>query len=241
MTPEQLVTTVSPKINALGSAFYFAPDTLEQGKAAGLDGFRMYFLGRGGVLGDVEPAVVTSAFGWFAPDLVTKIWTSAKAVMEPREAGRLYQECAAAHGRNKLAGVEGVAAFCTLAEKVVAAADPAGLTLFAAWAAEPRADDAPGRAMQLLALLRELRGSAHLVAVLAAGVSPALAHYVKRPDMFQAFGYAEAPEVSDDDRAKLAEAEALTDRLVLPAWRALDEAEAETFAAVLDRIEAALA
>jgi hypothetical protein len=241
MTPEQLVAVASPKINALGSAFYFDVDTLERGKAAGLDGFRMYFLGRGGVLGDVEPAVVTSAFGWFAPELVTKIWTSAKALMGPREGAQLYQECAAALGRKKLAGVEGIATFCALAERVVSAADPAGLTLFAGWAAEPRADDAPARAMQLLAVLRELRGSAHLVAVLATGVSPQLAHYAKRPDMYQAFGYAEAPEVTDDDRAKLADAEALTDQLVLPAWRSLTHDEAETFAGLLDRIEAALA
>ena len=41
------------KTGDIGSAFYFHPDTLAMAKGHGLDGFRMYFLGRGGVLGDV--------------------------------------------------------------------------------------------------------------------------------------------------------------------------------------------
>ena len=41
-------------IGPIGAAFYFHPDTVARGKEAGLDGFRFYILGRGGVLGDVE-------------------------------------------------------------------------------------------------------------------------------------------------------------------------------------------
>ena len=70
-----LVREISDPINTIGSAFYFHPDTLTRGKELGLDGFRFYFLGRGGVLGDVEPAVVVSAYGYFSTPLVTKIWT----------------------------------------------------------------------------------------------------------------------------------------------------------------------
>ena len=58
----------------IGSAFYFHPDTVAKAKSLGLDGFRMYFLGRGGVLGDVEPAVVSSAFGYFEPGLLAHMW-----------------------------------------------------------------------------------------------------------------------------------------------------------------------
>ena len=47
------------------------------------------------------------------------------------------------------------------------------------------------------------------------------------------------PEVTDADRRAHAEAEALTDRLVLPAWSVLDEAGRDTFVEGLARIEAA--
>ena len=81
--------------------------------------------------------------------------------------------------------------FCAAAETVVTNADPAGLALFAALSSEPLADDVPARAMQLVMVLRELRGSVHLLAVVSAGVSPRVAHYFRRPNDFTTFGYAE--------------------------------------------------
>ena len=83
MTPEELIAAASPKIRDVGSAFYFAPETLAKGKELGLDGLRFYMIGRGGVLGDVEPAVVGSAFGYFAPALIEKTWTSAREKVAP--------------------------------------------------------------------------------------------------------------------------------------------------------------
>jgi len=99
MTPQQLITAACPKIGALGSAFYFQPATLATGKEKGLDGFRFYILGRGGVLGDVEAPVITSAFGYFEPSLVARLWDSARAVVAPRDAGRLYMACCQEFGR----------------------------------------------------------------------------------------------------------------------------------------------
>ncbi len=78
MTPTELVQAACPKIASLGAAFYFNPETVAKGKELGLDGFRFYFLGRGGVLGDVEARVVRSAFGYFAPELVDKMWNSSR-------------------------------------------------------------------------------------------------------------------------------------------------------------------
>jgi len=241
MTPQELVATACPKIGSLGAAFYFIPETVGRGKERGLDGFRFYFLGRGGVLGDVEAKVVQAAFGYFEPALVAKMWNTAREKMAPREAGRLYMECAADLGRRKFSGVAGLDAFCAAAEKVIAAAEPASLPLFAGIAAEPLAEDLPARAMQLVAVLREYRGSAHLLAVMASGLSPKVAHAIKRPDDVGTFGYAEAPAVTDADRAKLDAAEALTDALVLVGYSALSPAEADTLLAGVVAMEAALA
>lgn len=225
----------------LGQIFYFHPTTLAKGKELGLDGFRFYIAGRGGVLGDAESAVVTSAFGYWNGGLIAKMWNSAKETIGPRDAGRAYFECCAEVGRAVLGGVDGLDAYNEAAETVVKAANPAGLALFAGLAAEPLADDAPGRAMQLAAVLRELRGSAHIVALLASGLAPEVAHAMKRPDMVESFGWQEAPEIGPDDPGKVEAAEELTSRLLIPAYSALGDDGEAAFIAGTEAMVAATA
>ncbi|MCP3989133.1 MAG: hypothetical protein GY724_08665 [Actinomycetia bacterium] len=241
MTPTELVQAACPKIGSLGAAFYFDSATVSRGKELGLDGFRFYVLGRGGVLGNVEPAVISSAFGYFTPDLVTKMWTSGSEVMAPREAARHYLACAQEFGRATFSGIEGLDAYCEAAGAINDAADGASLALYAGVAAEPLCDDTPGRAMQLTATLREYRGSAHLAAIRALSLDPAVAHVIKRPDEFTLFGYSEAPSVTAEDRAKHEQAEVMTDAMVLGAFSAVDSDGAAALMAGLEAMEAALA
>ena len=242
MTPEELVATACPLLGSVGAAFYFDPSTLSRGKELGLDGFRFYFLGRGGVLGDVEAPVVQSAFGYFSPGVVAKMWNSGRAIVAPREAARAYAEESQRFGREHFGAVPGLDGFCAAAEAVRDAAHPAALALFAGLAAEPLAEDAPARAMQLATVLRELRGSVHLVAVVASGVSPRVAHYFRRPDDFAAFGYGEAdvPVVTEGDRSRMAAADALTDALLLPVFGVLDEEGREALVRGVQGMAAAL-
>lgn len=229
MDNKTLLDSACPLIGELGSAFYFIPETGAVGKELGLGGMEFYVLGRGGSMGDCDGRAVAAAFGYFNPDFLAKVWGDAAAKCPPRKAGAAHLECAANLGRAKFASLPNLTGFVAAMEKVMAAADPDGLGLYAAMAAEPLAADAPGRAMQLIALLREFRGSAHLVALRAAGLASPLAHAAKRPDMWKAFGYPEEskPEITADITAKLAEAEKITDRLVEPAYAVLDDAERE--------------
>jgi hypothetical protein len=239
VTTDELLAAAAPKLGALGGAFYFAPTTLAAGKEHGLDGFRFYFLGRGGVMGDVEPPVVVSAFGYFNPALVDKMWTTGRQKIAPTHAAELYRESCRQYGRDHLSAIPDLDRFCAAAEAIVAATDPAGFTLYAAAAAAPLPDDPPGRAMQLIAVLRELRGSAHLVAVRAVGLSAESAHYLRRPNDYASFGWGDTPPaVSDDDRARLARSDELTDDLVRPAFAAIDAGAAETMVNVLTAAEA---
>jgi hypothetical protein len=242
MTPEETVADACPKIRDLGWAFYFEPETLAQGKELGLDGLRFYVIGRGGVLGDVEATVVQSAFGYFEPGLVEKMWTSAKEHVAPRVAARAYMECAAAFGRSRFAAVADLDAFCTAAGAVNDAADPVGLALYSGIKSEPLADDFPARAMQLITVLRELRGSAHLIAIRASGLDAKTAHFIRRPADVGMFGWndADAPAITEVEVAKLAAADELTDRLVLPAYSVLDEAGRTALVNGLDRIASVL-
>lgn len=242
MTPEELVAAASPDIRDLGWAFYFVPETGAMAEELGLDMFRFYFLGRGGVLGDVEATVVASAFGYFEPGLVGRMWESAKEVLSPREAGRAYHLASAEHGRRRLSSVEGLERFCAAAEQVNDAADPVALPLYAGIRSEPLVDDLPGRSMQLLTVLRELRGSAHLLAVRAVGLDARTAHWIARPGDIAMFGWSEddPPPVTDEARSLLEAAETMTDRLVVPSFAVLDDRGQQDLLTGLERIGAAL-
>lgn len=242
MTDDELIATASPIIANNGFAYYFAPATLARGGELGLDPLQFYVLGRGGVLGDVEPSVVRSAFGYFNPAVITKAWNAGRQTLAPRDAGREYMACCALHGRNRLSGVDGLDSLVDAMDAVNDVADPTGLALYAGFKAEALVDDAPGRTMQLLATLRELRGSAHLVALRATGVESKTAHFIKRPNDIKMFGWSEAdaPEITDDTRAAMKEAEALTDRIVAPAYGTLDGAQRTALVDGLNKVQIAL-
>lgn len=225
MTNEELVQEVCPLINDTGWAYYFAPVTMAKGAELGLNGMEFYVVGRGGPMGDCEGAAVAAAFGYFNPATIGRAWDSAKAKVAPRIAGKAHLECSAILGRTKFADIPNLASFVEAADAVNSAANPDGLTLYAAIKSEPLASDVLGRAMQLVTVLREFRGSAHLLAVRAAGLDSKTAHFVKRPNDIKMFGWTEddAPHIDDAVRQKMNEAEALTDRLVAPAYGVLDE------------------
>jgi hypothetical protein len=243
MSTEDFVREACPPIGNSGWAYYFAPNTQAKGAELGLDGMQFYVAGRGGPLGDCDGAALASAFGYFNPAVSGGAWESAKAKVSPRVAGKAHLECCAEHGRNKLSNVAGLAAFVAAADAVNNAADPDGLTLYAAIKTEPLVSDLPGRAMQLVTVLREFRGSAHLLALRAMGIDSKTAHFVKRPNDIKMFGWteADAPVIDDDLRARMVAAEELTDKLVAPAYGVLNAQARQDFLAGAQAIAAALA
>lgn len=242
MTNEELVQQVCPIINATGWVHYFAPETQAKGAELGLNGMEFYVIGRGGPLGDCDGSAVAAAFGYFNPAIIGKAWDSAKAKVAPRVAGKAHLECSANLGRAKLADVPRLAEFVVAADAVNQAANPDGLALYAAAKSEPLATDTAGRAMQLVTVLREFRGSAHLVAVRAVGLDSKTAHFAKRPNDVKMFGWTEddAPHIDEDVRLKMLEAETLTDRLVSPAYGVLDESGRAALLAGAQAVKTAL-
>ena len=236
------VQKVCPLINDSGWAYYFTPETLARGKELGLGGMVFYIAGRGGMLGDCEGESVAAAFGYFNPEVIVKAWDTAKATMPIREIGSAYFECAAQHGRSKLSGIDNLEAFVNAADKINDAADPDGLPLYASYKYAEYATDAPGRAMQLVATLREFRGSAHLLAIRAKGLTSKQAHFIKRPNDVQMFGWSpdEPPHINDAVIATMREVEDLTDDLVIPAYDVLSTQEKSVFMDGMTAVYAAL-
>ena len=243
MNNQELLDAACPLINDMGAAFYFIPETLAVGKAMGLGGMEFYVQGRAGQMGNTEPEAVAAAFGYFKPALLKSVLDAANAKSEPRVSGAAFMNACATMSRAKLSGVADLDALVAVLEKVNNAADGDGLALYAAINTEKLAEDAAGRLLQLIAILREYRGSAHLVALRAAGVDSRTAHYMKRPDMWKQFGYTEeeAPVITDVVKAARAEAENITDRIVEPAYAVLSDAERNVLVDGLNAVKAALA
>ncbi len=199
------------------------------------EGMTFYVAGRGGVLGDVDGAVVAAAFGFFNPEVLIPLWDRGVAVAGARAAARRYNEAAAAWGRDRLAGVEGIGRLAALGEQLLAAADTAALPLFAGWRAEPRVDDAAGHAGQVIHVLREWRGGNHLVATTAIGLRPLEA--VLTGDGAQQATVCGWQEPFPDWQAlvpRREQAEELTDELCSGAFeRGLDAAERAEFASLV--------
>lgn len=205
------VRALTRPVGDLGGMWLLHPDVLGPCRAAGYpNGYAYYVTGRGGVLGDVDADVIVSAFGFFAPALVRKMWEAGVAVEGARAAATRYTDACCDFSRARVGGFAETERLVELAGRVAACADPTGLALFAGWRAQPQPDDAEGRAILLMHILREMRGSVHIVAVVASGLSPLDAVLASGGDVqAQQFGWPEpyhlvAPEAKS-------EAETLTD------------------------------
>lgn len=169
-------------IETAGAAWMLHPEQGEASLKAGYDHpFSGYFAGRGGMLGDVPTDVVSAVFTVFPPEVVKLFWEAGKPVHGAAGGASLYFSQAAEWAARHLAGVSGLERFAELGEKIIAATPTAGLPLYAGWAAQPRVTDPAGHAFQVLLILRELRGSVHLAAVTAAGLTPKEAHLLNTP------------------------------------------------------------
>jgi hypothetical protein len=241
MSEQSLATVqaVSGPINDLGAAFYFTPETLQRGKDLGMkNGYCWYVIGRGGVLGDVDAEVVGSAFAYFEPKLMHKLWGQGLAAMGARDASREYAECCRVWGRSVFADVKEAGPFADLATKVIAGTSSAGMALFAGWKAESlgETNDPAGRAAMAFNVLRELRGCANLIAVIAVGMTPEEAHFTARGmNDFKLFGYTEdqAPKARKALRAK---AERITDQIEARAYEVLTAKEQARFASCVKKL-----
>lgn len=231
------VRRVGLSASALGGVFMLDPATISTGEQLGLDLAAFYGLGRAGVLGDVHAEVACAALFFFAPALVHEAWDRGRSVMTPTDAAEHYAEVCRAWGRTNLAGLGGLDRVCELGERVVSAADPAGRLLFTGWRRVSLPDDLPGRAAQVLHLLREARGGWHVAAIMANGLAPLEALIVNGgPNSAALFGWSPPfPDVSALS-ARHADAEALTDRLSARDLGVLQPPELRELAELLEAV-----
>ena len=237
LTSRETVDRTRATIGELGARYMLHPETMAIGTEAKYpNGFAWYMAGRGGVLGDVDADVVYAGFGFFGPDLIRKMWEAGIAVESPRAAGRRYAAACAEFGRKRLQGAAGLDRFNELAGRVLGSVDGSGLPLFAALRRETPPADAAGLAYWNIALLREWRGSEHVVAVRAAGLTPGQAVLSDNADIekgretAKTRGFGENNPEPADLAQRRARAEELTSELQAPGYDVLSPQERGEFA-----------
>lgn len=240
MTPEETAVASAGPILDLGQAFMLARPTLKKGPALGFPkGWSFYFLGRGGVLGDVVPDVVASAMIFFPVPWVQQQWLIGRGVMEPSAAADAYAEACQDWGREHLEGAPELDRLVELMQRLAASADPWGSPLFAGWRAMPLPDDAPGAAAQLFHVLREQRGGLHNMVVLTSGLDPLEAVVASTGHPGAEFNNWPEPWPDPEDLlSDYADVEELTDELAAKMYGALSEEEREEFVTLLHGVHA---
>lgn len=244
LTAEETVTAVDHILHDVGTAWMIHDDTAraraeEYGYPSGR---AFYFAGRGGVLGDVDPGVVIAAFGWWDPGLVRLMWGRGLAVAGPRESANRYAEACARWADDHVAGFPHADRLTELAERVVDAAEESALSLFAGWRAQPRAEGGVARMLQLVHVMREWRGSVHLVATTAAGLGPLEAILTNEGEAQARFlGWRGDLPTCGHLADRHAKADEITNRLMAAGYeRALTPAERAEFAELVGKLGAAV-
>lgn len=218
---------------AMGEAigtFMLHPETFAGSIAQGYQNpLAGYVAGRGGVLGDATGVTVASIFAVFEPTFLAAMWDEGVAVRGAAGAARIYWDQVAEFGNRYLAGVEGVARIAALGEKVIAATPTMGVPMFAGWRNMPLAADDPARALQVMFVLRELRGDVHINLLATSGITPVEAHMLHGDAQYtRMFGWPEPFADGRDKKERYAEIEDATNRRmseIFDAALSVDEAK----------------
>ena len=237
------VQSTSVPIHDIGTAIYLSSDVFGwAGEWGWSNPFAFYFAGRGGMLGEVNTEVVTSAMGWFSPDAVAPMYSEGIAVAGAQRAGERMAEAHAKWGDKYYAAVDGLERAVAISEEAVQGLEGSAIPLFVGWRQCPKATSAAGRAAQLMQMLREWRGGLHLVATTAVGLSPLEAILTNEGEgQAKFFGWNGPFADVTAIKGKHAEAEAMTDRLCAASLaRALPVEKLPEFVAAVASFRAAL-
>lgn len=243
----QSAATVGASMGEAVGVFMLHPETFAGSAAAGYTNpLAGYVAGRGGVLGDANGRTVAAVFSVFEPNFTATLWDEGVAVRGAAGAAQVYWDQVADFGRKYLAGAEGVARIAELGEKVIAAAPSGGLPMFAGWRAMQLDPDAPARALQVMFVLRELRGDVHFSALSLSDITAVEAHMLHGGAQYtRMFGWPEPFADGADKAERYAQVEEATNRRMAELFEAAltsDEAEelARLSAAALATLKAAV-
>ena len=239
-------SSIAQHIGDLGMSYYFDKGTSAAGKEIGLDVVSFYFIGRGGVLGDVPANEVDDTFYFFKKGAVEGMYSHARSLIDAATGAAAHLDAANEFARRTFGAVPGsvVAEFTEAAALVVGAAPAGNWPIFDGYRGYERPSDALADAYRQCILLRELRGGVHTDAVKASGLSVAESCYLDHDGAYFAlhgFSDDDKPEVTDELRQRRLDAEADTTRRMAELLGVLSDAQRDALVAGASALHAALA
>lgn len=212
----------------------------ELGLKSGSD---LWIVGRAGVLGDCDADVAAAGLAFLAPNRVRAAWESLPTGLTPRGAADAYTNLCCAWGSAELARFDTsrMTRLDELGRRIVDAADGAIGTVFAGWRAQPQPDDVNARVALSMHVLRELRGGAHIVAILACGLTPLDAVLASPappprsgPVWAEHLGWSGPFGDADGSRDARIEAERLTSKILEPIFGSIGDTALAEFAELVE-------
>jgi hypothetical protein len=159
---------------------YFAPETVEGYKQAGLKGYWMgYFASRAAAMGPVPAEVVIATFYNFHPQMVRRAIPDAWSFSAPAEVLDARHRGVDAALRRLLGDATSsdvVVEAASLARRVADACDASGRPLYAGHASLPWPTEPHLALWHAATLLREHRGDGHVAVLVAEGIDGCEAH-----------------------------------------------------------------
>jgi len=159
--------------NTVHGFIYFSSEAKDEYATLGLTGRRQYFAGRAAPMGAVGPELVVATFYNFNPDVVSAALPSAWGIASPADVqqARFRATATVFEGLDVDLGSEAVDRALALAQSMVDGVGDEGKPL----AAANRAVELPAgpllRLWQLVTIIREWRGDAHVSALSLAPVT----------------------------------------------------------------------
>jgi hypothetical protein len=206
-------------------------------------GRQFWIVGRAGVLGSCPADVAAGAIAFHAPEHVREAWETLPAGVTHFEVAEHYL------GRITAWGDEVVSAFDAdrmerldrLGRRVIDAAPACLGSLFSGWRAMPVPDGVGARVALTTHVLREMRGAAHIAAVVSVGLTPLDAILASTnapprtgPPYAEAMGFTGPFRDPEEVRPQRLEAEAVTARILEPYYGVLDPEELADFGELVE-------
>ncbi|GAA2425309.1 helix-turn-helix domain-containing protein [Streptomyces macrosporus] len=238
-TAAETIERVKEPVQQFTRGWMLASSTDAYGMELGFaSGSQFWVVGRAGVLGSCPVDVAAAAIAFEPLEEVRKAWLGVPEGLTHYDVALRYKDLITAWGDRVLENFDHdtLDTIDVLGRRIVDAAPAALGALFTGWRRLPVPDSLPGRAALTIHLVRELRGAAHIAAILACGLTPldailAATHEPPRtgPGYAERMGYKGPFRDPDEVREQRIEAEKLTASIIVPYFSTLAPEELALF------------
>lgn len=242
--PETIERVFKP-IQQFTRGWMMAPATEQYGAdVLGLTRTRQFWVvGRGGVLGSCPAAVATGALAFHAPEHVSDAWDNLPEGVDHFTVAQHYAGRVAEWGDRVISQFDPdrMERLDTLGRRVIDAAPACLGAVFAGWRDLPEPDTVGARVAMTTQILREMRGAAHINAIVAVGLTPLDAILASTnapprtgPEYAERMGFVGPFRDPDEVRPRRLEAETITARILEPFFAVLSPDELADFGEIVE-------